>query len=167
MPATGTKMTAAELVVAREFLGVTGPWFARAVRANARTQRRWEAGDSEVSANAEALVTQLAEASWEATDRLITYLTEQKNPGVALLRTDDDYQAAAPAGCIAYPARWHHHVAARAALEVPAVTLAFVGEKAPAGQWIQLVVSTKRADTGEAVYTTALMDYPSWKGRQG
>lgn len=170
MPVTlDTKMTPAELVVAREYLGITGPWLAEVAHVASRTQRRWEAGDSEIPTPVEELVRELADTAADTVDRLVADLLKQKKPGVVLLRTDADYQAAAPAGRrIAYPARWHHHVAARASIEVPAVILAFAGEKAPAGDWIRPVVAAKRvgAGLGQAVYTTVQMDYPSWQGRQ-
>ncbi len=131
-------MSAAELTVAREFLGLTGGWIASTAGYSARTQRRWEAGDTGIPQNVQALVETLEKLTHDTVTWLINRLQHARSLGVMLLRDDAAYQAAAPAGAIALPARWHHHVAARATLDFPgALNLMFDDEPGP--RWLRFV----------------------------
>lgn len=147
-PAAGDPMSCAELVVAREFLGITGTWLAQAAHVDTRTERRYEAGDVDIPATLHAIIATLEQHARDAVAQLCERLALVTDRGVLLLRTDVDYQAAAPAG-IAMPARWHHHVVARAALTFPDVMLAFEGEKAPLGTWLRPVAAL--ADLGDGI----------------
>lgn len=151
----GDPMTCAELVVARESLGLTAGWIAKTAAVNARNERRWEAGDAKIPAEVQAIIDTLEEITAVAVTHLADRLRYLTDRGIILLRTDADYQAAAPSG-IALPARWHHHVAARAAQTHPGTLLAFQGERGWRGNWLRTIVSVHDLGTGldEATYTT-------------
>jgi hypothetical protein len=131
-------MTAAELTVAREFLGLTGGWIATAAGYSGRTERRWEAGDTATPDSVRALTDTIDKLTGEAVSWLVHRLQHADRHCVLLLRDDTDYQAAAPAGTIAMPARWHHHLAARAALTYPG-TLVLAFDDEPATRWLRPV----------------------------
>jgi hypothetical protein len=151
-----TTMTHAELVTAREFLGITGGWIAAAARVNRRTHRRWEAGETSIPAEAQTLIETLQQLTADAVAHLTERLAFLTHRGVILLRTDADYQAAAPAGT-AMPARWHHHVAARSAERDLATTIAFEEEQAPPGNWLRQIVAVtdpRNISLRDVSYTT-------------
>jgi hypothetical protein len=151
----GDPMTSAELTAAREFLGLTGRWIAEVADVDDRNQRRWAAGVQTIPPHAQYLIEGLEELAGNAVTHLAEYLKLVTDRGVVLLRDDADYQAAAPAGTVAMPARWHHHVAARTNLLFPELMLAFAGEPAPSGNWLHMVVSVADLRTGldEVTYT--------------
>lgn len=160
----GDPMTAAELVLAREFLGLTGAWIAQTAHASARSVRRWESGHAQIPAAVHAVVEGLESLTAAAVTWLRSELTHYlvATPGVLLLRTDEDYRAVCPEG-IAMPARWHRHVAARAGADVPALMIAFQGERAPAGSWLRPVVAVADLGVGldEARYSMTVLDSPT------
>jgi hypothetical protein len=159
-PAT---MTHAQLVTAREFLGITGDWIAAAAHVNRRTHRRWEAGDTLIPAEVQTLIETLHQLTADAVAHLTERLPFLTDRGLILLRTDADYQAAAPAGT-AMPARWHHHVAARAAERAPAAMIAFQGEHAPPGNWLRQIVALTDPHTislHNVNYTTTRLPHPA------
>jgi hypothetical protein len=159
----GEPMTAAELVVYRESLGLTGAWIAKATGTGPRTERRWEAGEYGIPAETHATVAQLLATTDSAVRYLVGALRLLAHPGVVLLRTDQAYKAACTDGSIVMPARWHRAVAARAAMQIPTLMLAFEGEHAPQGDWLRPVISV--ADFGTRLddvrYATTRLPAPS------
>jgi hypothetical protein len=159
--AASDPMTCAELVVARESLGLTAGWIAKAAGVNPRNERRWEAGDSKIPAEVQAIIDTLGEITTAAVTHLADRLRYLTDRGIILLRTDADYQSAATTGGLALPARWHHHVAARAAQLYPAL-LAFQGERGWRGNWLHTIVTVPNLgiDLGEPTYTTTRTTSP-------
>jgi hypothetical protein len=156
------RMTAAELVLAREFLGLTGNWIAKAAHVSARTERRWESGQTEIPDGVQAIIETLESSASDAVSWLRTQLGRLTGAGVLLLRTDEDYLAACTGG-IAMPARWHRHVAARIVLDDPGLTIAFQGETAPDGPWLRPVIAV--GDLGvrldEIHYSSTMHGFPN------
>lgn len=111
-------MTDAEFRMVREYLGLDQDWVADQLGVAERTVRRWEAGTSPVPSGVRAQMTAWEAETARAVGLYVEELLDAPRPGVYVARTDAD----APA---AWPARWHRHVVARAARELPRLRVAY------------------------------------------
>jgi transcriptional regulator with XRE-family HTH domain len=122
MPAD-ERMTDAELRVVREFLGLSPEWLAGHLGVSARTVRHWEAGKYAIPDGVRLEVEDLERRTGEFLDGLVPQLMDLPDPGVYVYRTDAEYHSAHPE--VPFPASWHRAVAARLAMEVPALAIAY------------------------------------------
>lgn len=126
-------MTAAELRVVREYLGLTGDWLAEHLHVSPRTVRHWEHGKyaipDGVRAEIELLETVTADMVTAGVDAYHDLPDPTEMP-LTTYRTDADYRGHHPE--VAWPASWHRAVCARIAQEVPGLTIIY-WEQADAG----------------------------------
>lgn len=125
-------MTAAELRIIRERLGVTGDWLAARLGVIPRTVRRWEAGTRAISAQAADHVR----AELAAQDGFVAevaaavtadpWLDEHGEQWSAVYPNDAALQVAWPG--VWYPAGWHRAAMGRVADLVPGLRLRFPTE---------------------------------------
>lgn len=111
------RMTAAEFRSVGDFLGLTGEWLATHLEVTLRTIRSWQSGRHKIPDG----VRQQMEA-WEADTstqvaRLVESLLDVPEPTLLLPRADEDCSDTG------WPARWWRHVAMRAAIEVPGLSI--------------------------------------------
>lgn len=118
-------MTAAELRVTREFLGMSIPWIAERLVLSQRRMQRMETGQEEIP---QALVTYLDSASAAADDLVGRLSAEYRrkvkaaggaNVSAPTYRTDAVYAAAGGH----YGSMWHRMCLARVAQAVPGLVL--------------------------------------------
>ncbi len=110
-------MTAAELRVIRERLGITGEWLAAYLGVQGRTWRRWEAGTSPIPDAVTRALEELTAMTEGAAAQIVAQLRDTTDPAVIVYRTDEDYWRANPGD--ARLASWHRAVAARVLEEIP------------------------------------------------
>lgn len=122
-------MTGGELQTVREYLGLTGDQLAAILEVTPRTVRAWEAGAVPIpTARREGripvreAVERLEAYTATAVADLVSALSDAVDPAVVVYRTDADMHAARP-DTAHLPARWWRHVVARAAHEIPGVTI--------------------------------------------
>lgn len=122
-------MTPAELLAVTEALGLTQEAAARYLGVSGRTVRHWVEGRYAVPAGVADELEDLERATEVAVEQVVTALQDERDPGIAVYRTDEDMWAARPeSGRL--PARWWRVVAYRAACEVPGTALVFAGDEA-------------------------------------
>lgn len=126
-------MTAAELRLARETLGVPAQWLADRLNVTLRTVRRWES-TGPVSAHAAAVTRDLLRAQDEFVDAVVAALSDDNTAGetdlwVSTYANDDDYHAEHPD--LLWPASWHRAAMARAARALPGVRVTYLREATP------------------------------------
>lgn len=109
-------MTAAQLRVTREFLGLTGEALAEHLHVASRTVRHWEAGVYAIPAGIVDELDRLQHRTDRAVDDLVLELLAMPRPAAVVYRTDGDFHATRPG--ITLPASWHRAVVARAARAV-------------------------------------------------
>ncbi|MFG2970844.1 helix-turn-helix domain-containing protein [Streptomyces sp. NPDC048288] len=124
MPAD-ERMSAAELRVVREFLGLTPEWLASHLSVSARTVRHWEAGKYAIPDGVRLEVEDLEARTGEFVTGVVEKLMDLPDPGVITYRDDAEYHAAHPES--EFPASWHRAVVARIAQDVPALAIAYAG----------------------------------------
>lgn len=110
-------MTAAELRVRRERLGITGEWFASYLGVQGRTWRRWEAGTSPIPDTVPRALDELTAMTSRAAEQVVAQLSGTPNPSVVVYRTDDDYWRTYPGETRL--ASWHRAMIARVLEQVP------------------------------------------------
>lgn len=121
------RMTAAELKVVREFLGVTGDWLAGHLGVNPRTVRNWEEGRRAIPDGVRLAVEDLEARTGEFVSRIIDALMDVPGePTAVTYRTDDEYRSAHPDE--PFSASWHRAVIARVAQEVPTLSIVYASD---------------------------------------
>lgn len=116
-------MTAAELRVVREFLGLTTRWLAEHLEVAERTVHRWEDGTSVVPDGVRVEVERLEEATAQVVSAAIAACNDMRDPAILTYRTDADYRRHHPEQ--PWEARWHRAVVARVAQEVPGLEISY------------------------------------------
>ncbi|MFI8944103.1 helix-turn-helix domain-containing protein [Streptomyces syringium] len=106
-------LTAAELRIAREQMGLTGDHLAKLLRVNPRTLRSWEAGRDEVPGRIRPEIAELKQATDKAVADLVASLDGEDDAVLITFRNDEDYLAAHRGS--QWNASWHRQVCARAA----------------------------------------------------
>ena len=117
-------MTAAEMRVVREHLGLTRLWLAQHLAVAERTVARWEDDVSPIPDGVRVEIERVEQATADAVTIIIEAYEDMRDPTeVPLLtyRTDEDYRAHHPE--VAWPASWHRAVCGRVADEVPGLTI--------------------------------------------
>jgi hypothetical protein len=120
MPAD-ERMTAADLKVVREWLGLPTRWLAEHLGVQERAVHRWEAGVSPIPDGVRLAVERLEQQTAAFVGAAVDALGDARDPGMLTYRTDDDYRAHHPQQ--PWPASWHRAVVARVAHEVPGMAI--------------------------------------------
>ncbi len=127
MPAD-ERMTPAEFRVVREYLGLTGDWLATHLGVSSRTVRHWEQGKYPIPDGVRLVVEGLEQYTADAVELELGMLELQQGPPeVVTYRSDEEYRAAHPD--MRMPASWHRAVVARAAQEVPGLSIVYPPEQ--------------------------------------
>lgn len=111
-------MTPAEFRMVREFLGLTMDWVADQLGVAERTVRNWEAGKFTIPDGVRLQMEQWESDTATAVGQYVEELMDVPEPGVHLAREDEDVPGE-------WPARWHRHVIARVAIEVPGLAITY------------------------------------------
>lgn len=114
------RITAAELRVWLDWLGLTQPAAAAVLGVRHDTIRRWVTGREPIPIRVADELEQIEQATAAAVGELIAALSDAADPAVLIYRTDADLAAARPE-LAAYGAGWWRMVVARATAEVPGV----------------------------------------------
>ncbi|OQO88981.1 transcriptional regulator [Saccharomonospora piscinae] len=117
------RMTPAEFRVAREFLGLSGPWLAAHLGVSDRTQRHWEAGRYPIPDGVRLEIERLQADTAQHVTAHIKHMMDTPAPVMLTYATDEQYHAAHPDS--PYPASWHRAVAARVSQEMPGLSIAY------------------------------------------
>lgn len=121
---TDDLMTAAELRVVREYLGLTRAWLAQHLGVQERSVARWEDAQHPIPDGVRVQVEDLEARTASTVTAAIEAYKDMRDPTEAALvtyRTDADHQAHHPQ--VEWPASWHRQVCARIAQEVPGLTI--------------------------------------------
>jgi len=127
-------MTAAELRVTREFLGLTTRWLAEHLDVAERTIHRWEGGTQRVPVWARLAVEQLETDTAAVVAAAVAACEDARDPGLITYRTDSEYRHHHPGvgpvpvdgvSPTPWPASWHRALAARVAHEVPGLAMTY------------------------------------------
>jgi transcriptional regulator with XRE-family HTH domain len=118
-------LTAAELRIAREYLGLTGDKMAEKLGVNPRTLRSWEQGRDPIPGRIRPEIAELRAATDAAVARLIAGLEDSDDDTLITYRNDDEYAAwvrgtSWSEGWHGWAASWHRQVCARAAAQTGA-----------------------------------------------
>ena len=117
------RMTPAEFRVARESMGMSGPWLAAHLGVSDRTQRHWESGRYPIPDGVRLEIERLLADTDQHVTAHIERMTGMPNPVMITYATDEQYHAAHPDS--PYPASWHRAVAARVAREVTGLSIVY------------------------------------------
>jgi hypothetical protein len=90
------RMTAAELTVVREFLGLTGDWLAHHLGVSPRTVRHWEEGKYAIPDGVRLEIESLKARTGEYVSGIIDEIADLPDPVLESYRTDEAYHAAHP-----------------------------------------------------------------------
>ena len=115
-------MSAAELRVVIEYLGIDQRLLAAIMGVDERTVRRWIAGTTPIPDGARLEVEAIEAATARAVGELVSALRDAADVGVIVHRTDQEMWAERPE-LRPYPARWWRMVVARAAHEIPGLEI--------------------------------------------
>lgn len=121
-------MTAAEMKVVREWLGLTTAWLANYLDVAERTVHRWESGVSVIPDGVRVSIERLETDTADHVARAVAAYEDMRDPTevpMVTYRTDFDYRAEHPG--VAWPASWHRAVCARVAHEIPGITITYRG----------------------------------------
>lgn len=118
-----SRMTAAELKIARESLGLSGGWLATRLGTNPRTVREWEQGRRPVPDWVRLEIESLEQFTAELVGDVVEKLMGVDEPEIVTYRNDDEYRAICQG--VMFPASWHRAACARVAQEVPALTIVY------------------------------------------
>lgn len=118
---TTDTMTAAELRVVREYLGLTIEWLCEHLGVQGRTGRRWEAGDSPIPEGVRLAIEQIETQTALVVDAAVEACNASTDPIMLTYRTDADHRTHHPEQ--SWPASWHRAVVARVAQEVPGLAI--------------------------------------------
>lgn len=114
-------MTAAELRVVREYLGLTIEWLCADLDVQGRTGRRWESGESPIPDGVRARIEEIEQQTAALVDEAIAACRDAREPEMLTYRSDADYRMHHPEA--AWPASWHRAVVGRVAQEVPGLVI--------------------------------------------
>lgn len=120
---TDDPMTAAEMRVVREHLGLTTRWLADHLQVAERTVHRWENGQIRVPDGVRVAIEHLEQLTAQHVDAAIAACNDARDPALATYRTDQDYRRHHPEQ--PWPAEWHRAVCARVAQEVPGLVITY------------------------------------------
>lgn len=118
-------MSAAELRVIRERLGLTPEWCAHALGVAERSFTRWEAGANSVPDGVAETVHGWQEAADRAVEDAITDLDRQAEPVMLTYRTNAGYHAATGEK---WPASYHRAIAGRVAEGIDDLAIDYADE---------------------------------------
>ena len=118
-------LTAAEVRVAREYLGLTGDKMAEKLGVNPRTLRSWEQGRDPIPGRIRPEIANLKAATDAAVAKLVASLEDADDDTLTTYRSDDEYTAwvrgtAWSEGWHGWVASWHRQVCARVAAQTGA-----------------------------------------------
>lgn len=114
-------MTAAELKVVREWLGLTTRWLAEHLHVTERTVHRWEADEVPIREFVRVAIEDIERQTAEVVDAAVSACNDARDPAILTYRTDEDYHRHHPEQ--PWPASWHRAVIARVAHEVPGLAI--------------------------------------------
>lgn len=119
----GEGLTAAEIQMRREALGVSVPWIAAKLGVARRTWERWESGSSRPPRTRGLLaeLDAMEDQATELVDELITWARSRPGQPLVTYRWDDEV----PPG-MRWPASAHRRACATAAAKVDGLRVAFV-----------------------------------------
>jgi transcriptional regulator with XRE-family HTH domain len=106
-------LTAAEVRIAREQMGLTGDHMAKLLGVNPRTLRSWEQGRDSVPGRIRPEIAELKEATDKAVAEMVEAQQDEDEPVLITYRDDEEYQAAHRGG--RWSAAWHRRVCTRVA----------------------------------------------------
>jgi DNA-binding XRE family transcriptional regulator len=135
------RMTAAELRVVREYLGLTGDALAAHLGVSSRTLRHWEAGVYAIPDGVREEIEDLEEVTARAVDDAVAQLMDVPDPVAVVYRTDDEYHHAHPE--ITLPASWQRAVVARAAERVPGLGIDYAPPPASADRRAERIAEAR------------------------
>lgn len=120
--------TGAELVAAREYLGVSAEWLSGRLGVTARTLRNWESGRVAVPKSAADSVREHLDCTGDAEDELISWFrpSNRLRPAFQVFRTDAELLAACPTSY--WPASWYRALYARVIRAGVATRIVHAGE---------------------------------------
>lgn len=137
-PAT-EQMTAAELRVVREYLGLTTRWLADHLGVAERSVHRWESGEWPVPGGVSVEVERLEAATADRVGAAVEACHDARDPAILTYRTDQLYRrhhphvgpgaypgprlGSRPVVAVPWPAAWHRAVVARVAQGVPGLVI--------------------------------------------
>lgn len=131
-------MTAGELRMVREFLGLTLEELAARLDVTERTVRNWEAARYAIPDGVAVEVEGLEEFTGDAVRQLVAALHDARDPAVLVYADDEQLHAARPGLPGWVGARWWRMVVARACQEAPGVDVGYAGELAgDPDAWLQ------------------------------
>jgi transcriptional regulator with XRE-family HTH domain len=110
------RMSPAELLVIREFLGLSRDALAALLDVPSGSITKWESGDTSVPDGARLAVERIEAATATTVSAGINAAMDAPGPTLVIYRTDEEYRSAHPD--TVYPAAWHRAVVARIAQEV-------------------------------------------------
>ncbi|GHG33221.1 hypothetical protein GCM10018777_56690 [Streptomyces albogriseolus] len=118
-------LTAAELRIAREYLGLTGDKMAEKLGVNPRTLRSWEQGRDPIPGRIRPEVAEMKAATDAAVAKLVAGLEDSDDDTLITYRTDEEYKEAMRGtswseGWHGWSASWHRQVCARVAAQTGA-----------------------------------------------
>ncbi|MDR2379911.1 MAG: hypothetical protein LBE08_01825 [Bifidobacteriaceae bacterium] len=139
-------MSAGELRVIRQFLGLSADQLGALLGVAGRSVRRWESSERDehgavrwpIPDGIRQAVERLEDAAATEVGAMVRYLREMPDPGIVTFRTDAEMAAAHPGTRL--PASWHRAIVGRAIQEVPAVRVAFLSDALDAGATVQDVL---------------------------
>ncbi|GAA0500841.1 hypothetical protein [Streptomyces olivaceiscleroticus] len=113
-------LTAAEVRIAREYLGLTGDKMAEKLGVNPRTLRSWEQGRDPIPGRLRPEIAELKAATDAAVAKLVAGLEDADDNTLITYQTDEEYKEAIRGtswteGWYSWSASWHRRVCARAA----------------------------------------------------
>ena len=117
-------MTPAELRLITEYLGLDRRSTARVLGVQERTLARWLNGDYSIPDGVRVEIENIEAATARAVGEVVDALHDARDAVLVAYATDEDMWAARPE-FYPYPARWWRMVLARAAHEVPGVTITY------------------------------------------
>ena len=121
------RMTPAEFRVAREALGLSGPWLAAHLGVSDRTQRHWESGRYQIPDGVRLEIERLLADTDQHVTAYIKHMMNMPEPVMITYVTDEQYHDAHPDS--PYPASWHRAVAARVSREVPGLSIVYPNDE--------------------------------------
>jgi len=125
-------MTAAEMRVVREYLGLTTRWLADHLQVAERTVHRWENAQSPIPDGVRVAIELLEQATARHVSAAVAACNDAGDPALATYRTDQDYRRHHPEQ--PWPAGWHRAVCARVAQEVPGLAIDYWASAADADE---------------------------------
>lgn len=117
-------MTAAELRVITEYLGIDQTSMARMLDVADRSVRRWIAGTAPIPDGVRVWVERIEAATADAVGQVLAAIMDEPDPVLIVYRTDEEMWGERP-DSEPMPARWWRMVAARAAHEAPGLTITY------------------------------------------